>query len=271
MKRRSYKALFKSPLETLFGAPGNLSFHFVDLRKYLSSLALLATGFTLGALMLAFVLAGDIYDYKDTASGATLPQVDAIVCLAGGRGRILAAGELWYRYLDRALDAPFVSPLASVSLASTPLPTFSSFPAVTEDTQTPLPILYFSGLGHQATWSLLSRQLSRRVLQVVQPEDVVIENESANTDENAKWLLRIAQERHWKRIVLLTSSYHMKRASFIFDHVLRSGGVSLQIDTLSVTQEPFSAMHWRSGLWGIRVTLQEYLKWVYYKSFWAKS
>ena len=234
MKQRSYKISFK----TLFKAS--------LFRKYVSGLALLAIGFTLGAFMLAFILAGDIYDYKDTAIGDSLLPVDAIVCLAGGRGRILAAGELWYRYLDRVLEA-------------------------TADSQTPIPILYFSGLGHQANWSLLTRQLSRRVLQVVQPEDVVIENESANTGENAKWLLKIAQERHWKRIILLTSSYHMKRANYVFAQVLKAGGVSLQMDTISVTQEPFNSRQWRSGLWGIRVTLQEYVKWVYYKSLWGKG
>ena len=196
--------------------------------------------------MLAFILAGDIYDYSDTAHVDSLPSVDAIVCLAGGRGRILAAGDLWYRYLDQVLEA-------------------------TADAQAPVPTLYFSGLGHQANWSLLTRQLSRQALQVVQPEDVVIENESSNTDENAKWLLKIAQERHWKRVVLLTSSYHMKRANYIFAHVLRAGGVSLQMDTLSVTQEPFTSKHWRSGLRGIRVTLQEYLKLVYYKNIWTSN
>ncbi|MEO5968440.1 MAG: YdcF family protein [Bdellovibrionia bacterium] len=244
MKRRS-KASFKHP-HSFFGKFSSLLGGLATVRKYATGLALLVTGFALGTLMLAFLLAGDIYDYKDTALKDSLPPVDAIVCLAGGRGRISAAGDLWYQYLDRVLE-------------------------VTSDSQTPIPILYFSGLGHQANWSLLTRQLSKRVLQVVQPEDVVIENESANTDENAKWLLRIAQQRHWKRIVLLTSSYHMKRANFIFSHVLKAGGVSLQMDTLSVTQEPFSSKQWRSGLWGIRVTLQEYLKWVYYKSIWASN
>jgi uncharacterized SAM-binding protein YcdF (DUF218 family) len=246
MKRRSQKTFYKNRIKSQVGFLGKFSHSFAVFRKYSYSLVLLSIGFTFGALMLAFLLAGDIYDYKDTAQRDSLPQVDAIVCLAGGRGRILAAGELWYQYLDRVLEA-------------------------SAETESSIPILYFSGLGHQATWSLLTRQLSRRVLQVVQPEDVIIENESANTDENAKWLLKIAQERNWKRIVLLTSSYHMKRANYIFARVLKAGGLSVQIDTLSVTQEPFSSKQWRSGFWGIRVTLLEYLKWIYYKSVWTSK
>src|SRR3954468_23943056 len=57
-------------------------------------------GMALGVLTLAFVLAGDIYEYQDTVDGVHLPEVDAIVCLAGGRGRIMAAGDIWYRYWE---------------------------------------------------------------------------------------------------------------------------------------------------------------------------
>ena len=46
---------------------------------------------TLGALALAYVMAGDIYEYQDTVDGVHLPEVDAIVCLAGGRGRAAEA------------------------------------------------------------------------------------------------------------------------------------------------------------------------------------
>jgi uncharacterized SAM-binding protein YcdF (DUF218 family) len=243
MKRRFDHSGFPFFLWVFLGGVRGL---FKKLRGFVVNLSLLFVGIVLGALMLALLLAGDIYDYHDTARLDAMPPVDAVVCLAGGRGRILAAGELWYRYLDKLLETQ--SDEASESL---------------------LPVLYFSGLGHQANWSLLTRQLSRRVLQVLQPEDVVIENESANTDENAKWLLGIAKDRHWKRIILLTSSYHMKRANFIFAQVLKSGGLPLQVDTLSVNQEPFSARQWRSGFLGLRVTLQEYIKWVYYKSFWT--
>src|SRR5690348_11457137 len=53
-------------------------------------------------LGIAYYSAGEIYEYQDTVDGAHLPNIDAIVCLAGGRGRIAAAGDLWYRYWERA-------------------------------------------------------------------------------------------------------------------------------------------------------------------------
>jgi uncharacterized SAM-binding protein YcdF (DUF218 family) len=213
------------------------------LRKLFLQIGLFSVGITGGVLALAYFFAGEIYDYRDTVEGVRLPPVDAIVCLAGGRGRITAAGDLWYRYWEDAHRSGEIG-------------------------RKKVPALYFSGLGPQANWSVLSKQLRRNVLQAIRQSDVIIENESSNTDTNARWLARYAQERHWNRILLMTSSYHMKRARLIFDHVLKTQENPIHMDTLSVYQEPFGYEEWRTGPNGIRVTLIEYLKWIYYKSIW---
>jgi uncharacterized SAM-binding protein YcdF (DUF218 family) len=203
---------------------------------------LAGTGVVIVAMIIGYQFAGEIYKYKDSVNDALLPEVDAIVCLAGGRGRISAAGDLWYRYWEQSHGPVF--PKRKV------------------------PTLYFSGMGHQANWNVLSKQLRRTVLQAIRQNEVIIENESSNTDTNARWLGRFAQERHWKKIVLLTSSYHMRRASFIFDHVLKTNENPIEVETFSVYQEPFGIHEWKNEMNGIRVTLLEYLKWVYYRSVW---
>ncbi len=215
------------------------------LRRFAIGMGRLGLGSALLALLLAYFFAGDIYDYKDTVDGTHLPKVDAIVCLAGGRGRIAAAGDLWYRYWE-----------LSHQKSLTPVQ---------------VPVLYFSGMGRQVNWNLLSKQLRSGVLQVLRPENVVIEKESTNTDANARWLARFASDKHWKVILLLTSSYHMKRSRFIFDHVLKTLGTSMAVETFSVYQEPFGAEEWRSGPNGTRVTLIEYIKWIYYRTMWGTS
>src|SRR5271170_1459633 len=58
-------------------------------------------GMFLGVLLLAFFAGGVIYDFEDTVHGDVLPPVDAIICLAGGKGRIPVAADLWYRYWTR--------------------------------------------------------------------------------------------------------------------------------------------------------------------------
>ncbi|MGZ3707424.1 MAG: YdcF family protein [Bdellovibrionota bacterium] len=203
-------------------------------------LGMLALGMTLGALILAYFLAGEIYDYQDTVDGVHLPRVDAIVCLAGGRGRISGAADLWYRYFEQAHQqgAP---------------------------KDAPTPVLYISGMGHQSNWAVFVRQIRRGVLESIRSQDVVLERESENTDANARYLVQYAQKTGWKRVLLVTSRYHMRRAKMIFERELRAAGSPLEVETLSFYQEPFEPGEWRSGLHGVRVTVTEYLKWVYYK------
>ena len=63
-------------------------------NRMLVLFAVASLGMVVGALLLASILAGEIYDYQDTVDGVHLPKVDAIVVLAGGKGRISAAGDL---------------------------------------------------------------------------------------------------------------------------------------------------------------------------------
>jgi uncharacterized SAM-binding protein YcdF (DUF218 family) len=72
-----------------------------------------------------------------------------------------------------------------------------------------------------------------------------------------------------KRIILMTSPYHMKRAQLIFDQLLVQSGNPLQIHTLSVFQEPFEPGEWRYSIHGIHVTILEYFKWLYYRYVWS--
>ena len=232
------------------------------LKPWLVVFATTFAGMALGVLGLAYILAGEIYEYQDTVDGVHLPPVDAIVCLAGGRGRIAGAGDIWYRYRELA---------GSSAGKSGPVATAAAYGAY--------PVLYVSGMGPQSNWKGFSRQLRTGVRDVIRPENVVLETESFNTDANARWLARYARQHGWSRILLITSPYHMRRARHIFDRIL-AGPVApgssdklaterpIQLETLSVFQEPFEPGEWRHNLHGIRVTMSEYLKWVYYRYFW---
>lgn len=192
------------------------------------------------ALILFF--AGEIYDYQDSFDGADLPDVDAIVCLAGGRGRLALAGDLWYRYWEKAHSEESASLKRQV------------------------PVLYFSGTGKKMQWTDLSKQIRRGVVEAIHPqEDIIIEDESSNTEGNAFWFVRHARDRNWKKILLVTSSYHMKRARLIFELTLKHQGLPIRVDTVSVFQEPFEPGDWVLSLHGARVTLNEYLKFLWYR------
>lgn len=203
-----------------------------------------------GLLALGINSAGSVYDYADTVDGVGLPRVDAIVVLAGGRGRIAVAGDLWNRY--RELRGGSV------------------------------PLLYFSGVGAQTTFRQIQGLLRPGVTRELKPEQVVIENESSNTEQNALWLVRYARERGWNRVLLVTSRYHMKRAQLIFKKVLEQDAMArnlvrapgspeiapIGLETLSVYQEPYEPGEWIWSLHGTQVTVGEYFKLFYYSRFW---
>jgi uncharacterized SAM-binding protein YcdF (DUF218 family) len=214
----------------------------ISLQPLMVHLGFLFAGLLIGASVLPLILAGDIYDYQDTVDGVHLPDVNAVVCLAGGRGRISAASDLWYRYWER--DHHRTPP------------------------KTP-PYLYISGTGSGSSFKALGKQMRTGVRDVIRPENMMIEAESQNTEANAFWLANYAKRYGWSRILLITSRYHMKRAQLIFERTLKNEGLDVQIDTMTAYQEPFEPNEWRSSLHGIHVTIQEYLKWIYYKYFWT--
>ncbi|MBC7384747.1 MAG: YdcF family protein [Cryobacterium sp.] len=208
--------------------------------QFLASLSFFILGIFAGILLFAFFKAGALYDYADTLDGAKLPASDAIVVLAGGRGRIAAAGDFWFRYYEREEG----------------------------DSTEVAPLLYISGMGPNSNWATFAKSVRPGILRAMKPLNVVLETESRNTEENALWVVKNARLRGWKRIVLMTSPYHMRRSRYIFGKVLAESGQKLDVDTLTIYQEAFSSEEWRESMNGIRVTMLEYLKWIYYTSFW---
>lgn len=209
-------------------------------RSWIGSTFFFIVGLFCGFLLFTFIRAGTIYEYTDSLDGAKLPDADAIVVLAGGRGRISAAGDFWFRYREREEAG------------------------VIEES----PILYLSGLGPMVSFDQLSQLVRAGVYKTMRPSDVVLETESRNTEENALWVVKNARLRGWKRIVLMTSPYHMRRSQWIFQAVLKEAGLSLKVESLSIDQEPFNIDEWRTSFIGVRITVVEYLKWLYYTTFW---
>jgi len=221
-----------------------LDFMFPKVRRVSAAITFLVSL----VLALLMINADDLYRFRDSVDGVNLPKVDAIVVLAGGRGRIAAAGDLWYRYWRESQE----DLSSSVSIPSKP------------------PILYVSGMGPSSTWPVFERQVHRGILPVLDHDSVILETESTNTIENALVLARFVREKNWKKILLITSSYHMKRSQFVLDRVMRQQGFNLQVETLTLYHDPFDPDEWFKSIVGIEVTLVEYLKWLFTQWFWAR-
>jgi len=207
------------------------------------------SAFIAGALGMTFLAAGSIYDYSDTVREEEMPEgVEAVVCLAGGRGRIRHASEVWFKYWERMGAAK-------------------------------APVFYVAGAGAGAgaNRAFIQQQIRKEVRDVLFEIDrdpkrsrdyLVVEDQSANTVENAEYFSRQARGSGWRHVLLMTSSYHMKRSRMIFEQVVGRDW-DLQLETLSSHQEPFTAAGWRTELRSVRVTLDEFLKLIFYKAFWT--
>jgi len=66
----------------------------------------------------------------------------------------------------------------------------------------------------------------------------------------------------------MMSPYRIGSSKCILGKVLAQTELKLELDTLTIYQETFSSEEWRDSFNGIRVTMMEYLKWLYYTTFW---
>lgn len=201
--------------------------------KNVSLIAAGGLGLLVGIFLIAFTSAGLIYEYSDTIDTSDLPQnVDGIVVLAGAKGRISEAADLWLKFYR---ESPSRSPL-----------------------------LYVSGMGQKSNWSVFAQQVRPEVLKVIREKDVILETQSTTTEENAMWLQNSLNILKWDHIVLVTSNYHMRRSLYIFQTVL---GSQIEIDTYSVQPEPYRDGKWYKDAMGIQITLSEFFKWLIFRTF----
>ncbi|MBI5237265.1 MAG: YdcF family protein [Deltaproteobacteria bacterium] len=88
-------------------------------------------------------------------------------------------------------------------------------------------------------------------------KNIILEKASTTTYENALYVRRIAEERGFKSMILLTSWYHMKRARYAFSRVLRDEFV---IYEEIVPQSDAKARIFSAGA----VVLPEFFKYYWY-------
>ena len=106
----------------------------------------------------------------------------------------------------------------------------------------------------------------------VPAEAIILEEKARNTEENVEFTKEILNREHWNNILLVSSPYHMKRASLVFHKIAPD---------ISVTYTPIPNDHfyerpslrhggpWRQvNLQQVKGILHEYLGIIYY---WLKG
>ncbi|MFZ5597639.1 MAG: YdcF family protein [Bacillota bacterium] len=96
------------------------------------------------------------------------------------------------------------------------------------------------------------------------PRDaVILEGESRSTYENAACVKRIIQERNIKSFILVTSSYHTRRAKYVFKRVFEDTGVNFI--TVAAPDPVFDPENWWKTHEGQQKVLTEYFSIIIYR------
>jgi uncharacterized SAM-binding protein YcdF (DUF218 family) len=193
----------------------------------------LVLGALISSAIFLWMASGEIYEYQDNFNASRdSAQIDVVLCLAGGKGRIPAAVKLWekIKLVDRKIQPP---------------------------------VLFFSGVGaHANEETLIEQGVSKELVKSMKKEDVVFETVSTNTFENAQIFSSFVHQKKWKNILLVTAGYHMRRST---DILRKAVGPDVNIFVETVDAEHFDRNQWHKDPYAIRVTMMEYIKWLFYR------
>ena len=106
--------------------------------------------------------------------------------------------------------------------------------------------------------------MERLALSLGVPKDnILLEEESLSTYENAKYTLEIMRTKKFKSAILVTSPHHTKRASMIFGRFF----VGIDLATCSVPYDSGDFSKWWMDSRRAKDVVSEYLKLGWYHLF----
>jgi uncharacterized SAM-binding protein YcdF (DUF218 family) len=103
----------------------------------------------------------------------------------------------------------------------------------------------------------------------VTPKNIIIEDKSTTTYENAKFSRNIMLQNHFTSAIVVSSPYHMRRVSWLFGDVFKDDNITLLYSP--VDNSWFKPNKWWTNKMERRVVLYEYAKFIYYTPMFLKN
>ena len=104
----------------------------------------------------------------------------------------------------------------------------------------------YAGIGELMQHDLIERGVPQSAI-------LVFKHTGENTREEAEALRSMVQDRGWKRVLVVTSNYHSRRARYIFSRVLPS----TQIFVASAPDTGFDPNNWWEHRYGVKMFFYE--------------
>lgn len=126
------------------------------------------------------------------------------------------------------------------------------------------PVLFVAGTHAKVNFDELAKEHN---MDVNYRDRIVVDNSSKTTYENAEAVLRYADEHQVKKILLVTSAYHMKRAMLVFKKVFEGS----EVDTIpyGTSIQPIKKDSWLKDFGVFKNVLFECFKYQYYRIIFA--
>jgi uncharacterized SAM-binding protein YcdF (DUF218 family) len=83
-------------------------------------------------------------------------------------------------------------------------------------------------------------------------KDIIWENKSTNTKEQAQQIIKLCLENNWENIILVASNYHQYRAYLTFIKELYNANLN---NTIKIYNSPCNLSWFEKNRWGIRYEL----------------
>lgn len=121
------------------------------------------------------------------------------------------------------------------------------------------PVIIFSGAAEDKQGTSNAAAMAAQALGERMPESAILLDEaSVNTADNASQVRSIVQERGLKRIILVTSPYHQRRASIEFNR--RIGDIAIIINHPTSTDRYWDDQRWWTSPMGLWLGTSELIK-----------
>lgn len=126
-------------------------------------------------------------------------------------------------------------------------------------------IFLSGGIGRSLTtvpWAVRMQQYAEKH---VPRERIYIDAEAESTFDNAKHTIDLMKKNNWKKAIIVTSPYHMRRSIWILKQLSKSESIDLKWIPNATTNSSVSSKSWWKDKWTRKVVVEEYAKYFLYR------
>lgn len=126
-------------------------------------------------------------------------------------------------------------------------------------------ILLSGGVGRSLTSVPWAVRMKKYLEKFVPSEQIYIDEKAESTFDNAKHTIDVMKKNNWRKAIIVTSPYHMKRSLWILERISKSDSHEFKWIPNATTTSSVSSDSWWQDDWSKRIVIEEYVKYFLYR------